>query len=314
MKPSTRPSLALLTAAVLAPSSLSAVAGDENKGDSIASLVAAQTAVERVYHDRRTGNHRPFEEAVPAAAIEAKVRLARKKERLLEQVYGVVLADDQLAEEVARINANTRAPEMLAEIKAALGDDRDLFARAFARPILVERELRKRFTNDNARHSGQRAKVTALRQALLEITGDGALEARRSLLEKSGAEAGIVDDITWQLGPRPKMEAGTTAAPGALPPEPDPDGTEAKRLASPHRSGQSRSEETEYYLEDLHPELRKVLSAQLHEPGSVSAVIELPQSFLLYLATERSEHHLSALAVSVPKSDYTQWVKHAELR
>src|SRR5216684_4210992 len=43
--------------------------------------------------------------------------------------------------EAERINATTRAPEVLAELKAALGNDPARFARTVARPIVVERTL-----------------------------------------------------------------------------------------------------------------------------------------------------------------------------
>ncbi|MFT5471275.1 MAG: hypothetical protein ACI8UO_006408 [Verrucomicrobiales bacterium] len=273
-------------------------------------LIAAQTAVERVYHAHRTGTKRPFAQAVPAAVIEAKVRLALKKEQLLKDTYGIALSPERIAAEVARIDSNTRSPEMLAELKTALGDDPDLYAQVFAKLILVERELRQRFVNDDARHAPQRAKAEALREALLK-TED--LPARQQLLKAQGAETGAVSETSWQLSPRPKEE--DTAGPDLkdLPPGIGPLGPDAKLLSSPRGPGtRDPAEERKFYFEDLHPELQKVLTAQLTRPGAVSAVIERPQGFLLYLATEKTDESLAVEALTIPKADYSQWVREAE--
>ena len=44
----------------------------------------------------------------------------------------------------------------LVEIKAALGNDTNRFARTMARPLLVERLLRDKFDNDDSLHATQR--------------------------------------------------------------------------------------------------------------------------------------------------------------
>lgn len=46
------------------------------------------------------------------------------------------------------------------------------------------------------------------------------------------------------------------------------------------------------YFTDLPPELQRVLGAQLRESGDVSAVIETPRGFLLYLVTEKTVESL----------------------
>ena len=117
------------------------------------SAVADRAAVERVYYEHRLGNKGPFEEALSAAAIEKMVRAETKKEAALRRVYRVEIGDAEIAEELKRIEASTRAPEVLAEIKQALGNDAARFARAVARPIIVERELRTRFENDDQVHA-----------------------------------------------------------------------------------------------------------------------------------------------------------------
>src|SRR5439155_2992075 len=68
--------------------------------------------------------------------------------------------------EVQRINTTTRAPEMLAEIKTALGNDPARFANVFAKPTLVERLLREKFDNDDALHAPQRREMERVRTQL----------------------------------------------------------------------------------------------------------------------------------------------------
>ena len=75
------------------------------------------------------------------------------KEEVLKRVYGVQITPAQVAAEAQRINATTRAPDVLAELKTALGNDPERFARTVVKPILVERELRQRFDNDDHLHA-----------------------------------------------------------------------------------------------------------------------------------------------------------------
>src|SRR2546426_12134425 len=108
-------------------------------------LCADRAAVERVYYNHRLGEKPPFEQVLPPATLENLVRLDLRKEAALRKIYGVEMTPALLDGEVQRINTTTRAPEMLAEIKAALGNDPERFANIFAKPILVERLLRQKF-------------------------------------------------------------------------------------------------------------------------------------------------------------------------
>jgi hypothetical protein len=63
-----------------------------------------------------------------------------------------------------------------------------------------------------------------------------------------------------------------------------------------------------FYFEDLPAELQRVLRAQLRQPGDVSAVIETPGGFLLYLAEARSDAALTVACLSLPKRSYEQWL------
>jgi len=142
-----------LAGAVLALVALPCLAAD------LPALCTDRSAIERVYHEHRTGTKMPFEETMPPALIAQLVKADAHKESVLKRAYGVEITPAMVEAEVRRINTTTRAPEMLAEIKHALGDDAERFARSMARPIVVERLLRERFENDDKLHLPQRKVV-----------------------------------------------------------------------------------------------------------------------------------------------------------
>jgi len=270
--------------------------------DDFASLCADRAAIERVYYQHRLGTKPPFAETLPPATLEYLVRLDLNKEAALKKSYGMNLTPAQLAAEVQRINTTTRAPEMLAEIKAALGNDPEKFANAFAKPILVERELRQRFDNDDALHAAQRRECEQARNELLAARSNGASPAR--LLDRlQRAHSNAVSETTWQLGARPEEK----------PASPTADeleirkrfGTDAQIISSPHAGS---DKERKFYFEDLPAELQKVLRVQLPRTGDVSGVIETPGGFLLYLTKEKTSETLSVAVLSLPKRDYEQWL------
>ena len=80
-------------------------------------------------------------------------------------------------------------------------------------------------------------------------------------------------------------------------------GANARQLAP-----SARDENHQLFFEDLPGELQNVLRVQLREPGDVSAVIETPGGFLLYVATARTAAQLSVLGLSLPKRGYEQWL------
>jgi hypothetical protein len=204
------------------------------QADDLAALVRDRTAIERVYYNHRLGRKPPFEQATPPALIERLVREDLRKEATLREVYGVVITPALLEAEVQRINTTTRAPDMLAEIKAALGNDPAKFAQAFAKPFLVERLLRDKFDNDEALHAPQRREAERVREKLLAVrssrreealTNASALRTPHSTLNQSlltsaathervvalvailkASHSNKVSEVSWQLGPRPRRD------------------------------------------------------------------------------------------------------------
>ena len=267
------------------------------QADDFAVRCADRAAIERVYHSHRLGTKQPFEQAMPRALLEQIVRQDQHKEAVLRKVYGLEITPAMVAAEVERITTTTRAPDVLAEIKSALGDDAARFATAMARPILVERELRRRFDNDDKLHAAQR------REAEL---------ARESLLAKNPVKD--MREVTWDLTPRPAEDK-----PAPLTAATTPTKANAKSSAYTNeataRIAQSLTQpaspaggKEKMYFEDLDEELQGVLRADLQKPGDISPVIERPSGFLLFLAKEKSPMAITVASLSIPKRSYEEWL------
>jgi hypothetical protein len=296
---------------------------------------ADQAAIERVYYNHRLGEKPPFEQVLPPASLENLVRQDLRKEAALKQAYGVEVTPAMLDAEVQRINTTTRAPDILGEIKTALDHDPARFANIFAKPILVERLLREKFDSDDALHAPQRRVVEQVRKQLLAekpvdpvaasrqsaaITpspnGDSSARKSAALSRDAAtskplagrrldllrqAHRNELTETTWQLGARP----AETNAPAADEAEiKQRFGPNAQLLSAPHAGGKDQK----FYFEDLPGELQNVLRVQLRQPGDVSAVIEMPGGFLLYLAREKTAETLSVATLSLPKRSYEQWL------
>jgi N-acetylneuraminic acid mutarotase len=101
--------------------------------------VDAQRAIERVYYSHQIGTTRPFDEAVPESLLEKKVHDYLKKSAALERFWNTPVTGEALHRELERITRETRLPERLREIYAALGQDPFLIEECFVRPALVDR-------------------------------------------------------------------------------------------------------------------------------------------------------------------------------
>jgi hypothetical protein len=265
------------------------------------SLVADRAAIERVYYEHRTGAKPAFEQALPPATLEKLVQLDLKKAAALKKVYGVEITPALVEAEVQRVNATTRAPEMLAELKTALGNDAGRFACTVAKPILVERELRERFENDDKLHAPGRRQMEQVRQRLLSAKQSGrSAEKLLDLLKQGGGNQ--VTETAWQLGARP-LEKQKAESPDEIEIR-KRFGPNAQILSSPRREAGRK-----FYFEDLPAQLQQVLKVQLRQAGDVSAVIEMPGGFVLYLAKEKTAETLSVGSLSIPKRNYEEWLE-----
>lgn len=276
------------------------------------SLAADRVAIEQVYYSHRLGIKPKFEETLTTTQIAKLVALEVKKEAVLKRVYGVEISSALIDADVKRIDAITRAPEVLAELKAALGNDPVRFARSMARLIVVERTLRARFENDDQLHAPERGKVQELRKQLT-AEHESKNEARLAIVKTAGL--GDASEVTWPLVARPpedrpaqpSVPAAATenrASSGAYSIEAT--AQVAQVLSPPEKSALER--ERALYFEDLPPDLQIVLRAQLQRPGDVSAVIESTPGFLVYIEKNRTAGTLSVSVFSVPKWSYEEWL------
>lgn len=153
--------LAMLAA--LAPCSGQVAARDLSFED----RVKAQEATERVYYSHQVGVTRPFEEAVPRSLLEQKVRTYLKQSVALERFWNTPVTAEMLQAELKRMARETRMPERLRELFAALGNNPFLIQECLARPGLVDRLTRNFFAYDQDIHGVASEKAEALRDGLL---------------------------------------------------------------------------------------------------------------------------------------------------
>jgi len=242
---------------------------------SVGELVDDRLAVERVYYAKQVGAKAPFEQAVSRSVIERRVQQELLKERVLKHVYRLEITPKLVAEEVARIERSTMAGGMLAEIKLALANNPERFARTVAKPLVVDRVLRARFEADATQQAGKRAEAEKLRAQLL-----AAKPEERAALLKSRPDA---REVKWHLGAKPKTDlASTRPSLGAAMPK--------------------------AYFSDLHADMQKVLGAQLQQPGDVSAVFGADDGFAIYVATSRTPEALAVRAVEISRLNFDDWL------
>ena len=113
-----------------------------------ADRVAYQRAIEEIYWRHRIwpkANQRAkpsLKEMMSSAQIEGKVRDYLRNSRALELYWQRPITPEELQAEMDRIAHNTRQPDTLREIFAALGNDAAVIAECVARPVLAERLVR----------------------------------------------------------------------------------------------------------------------------------------------------------------------------
>jgi hypothetical protein len=238
---------------------------------SVGELVDDRLAVERVYYAKQVGAKIPFEQAVTRSVIERRVQQELLKERVLKNVYRLEITPKLVAEEVVRIERSTMAGDMLAQIKLALANNPERFARSVAKPLVVDRVLRARFEADATQQAGKRQEAESLRAQLLAAKP----EERLALLkDRSDAR-----EVTWAL-------VAEAAAP-----------------AAPRNSLMSKM-----FFKDLNADMQRVLDAQLRQPGEVSAVFGSDASFALYVAIRRTAEELRVQAVEIGRLNFDDWL------
>jgi hypothetical protein len=104
--------------------------------------VAYERRVQAVYFRYRTGSartDRTFDQVLPRSVSEARIDEILRRSAALETIFDTRITPEMLQDEVRRMSRETRRPDRLRELYAALDDDPYIVAEAIARPNLVDR-------------------------------------------------------------------------------------------------------------------------------------------------------------------------------
>jgi len=124
--------------------------------------VEAQRAIDKVYYSHQIGTKKSFEQAVSRSILDDKVLLYLKQSEALEQIWNTPVTEEMLSQELQRMARQTRMPERLQELYAALGNDLFTIEECLARPALVSRMSRNFFAFDTTIHAETRAQAEEL--------------------------------------------------------------------------------------------------------------------------------------------------------
>jgi len=171
--------------------------------------VEAQRAIERVYYSHQIGAALPFEEAVPPALLERKVRTYLKQSVALETIWRTPVTATLLDREVDRMRLTTRLPGRLRELFAALNNDGLLIRECLARPLLVSRLLESFYSMDQPLHAQERSRAEEIGRELERHTGDAARMPEPRLVEVEIAGTEPATDSPGALAARPDSGAPT---------------------------------------------------------------------------------------------------------
>ncbi|MBI1745645.1 MAG: hypothetical protein HYR55_03555 [Acidobacteria bacterium] len=136
---------------------------------------------------------------MPLAAIRAKVEDDLRKSQALEVLWRRPVTGAQLQAEMARMARQTKQPERLRALWAALGNDPFLIAECLARPQLVNRLIRSWYAGDERWHGSLK------KQAAAEAGRYGAVEDLRQM-------SGTYEEVEWVR----KEDAGAEPAVGTV--------------------------------------------------------------------------------------------------
>src|SRR5262245_7707082 len=126
-----RSSTILLTCVVLASCGWSAVGANPPDFER---RVAAQKAIEevlwrpRIWPADNPGPKPALEQVLPESVLRARVQDSLLQSKALERVWSRPIRNEDLQTDLARMSASSRAPEILREMLAALGNDAGLVA------------------------------------------------------------------------------------------------------------------------------------------------------------------------------------------
>jgi len=260
-------------------------AADQAPPLSIEQRVAAQKAIEEVFWRHRIwpeGNSSPkpgLDGALSEAAIREKVLDGLRQSAALERFWSHPLTTADLEQEMLRMARGSKAPDVLAELHAALGNDPRLIAEALARPALSGRLVRSWYARDSRFHGELRHRAEA---ALAGSAGNVA--ALRPLADR-------YEEVEWVRGENPSPEARESAPPHRL------EMTEEIWTAS---------REWLVRLFDLEPAAVTALPI-----GTLSRLQEDDQRFFVVAVIGETNGRLNVASVSWDKTPFSDWWSEA---
>jgi len=157
---------AVLAASLLFAVGVSAASEPSQHTLTFEDRVSAQAAIERVYYSHQLGATKPFEQSVPRAVVEGKVRKYLEQTAALKVFWKTPVTDEMLQRELERMAQGTRMPERLLELYAALGNDPILIKECLARASLVDRLTRNFYAFDPTFHAEARRRAEELHRQL----------------------------------------------------------------------------------------------------------------------------------------------------
>jgi N-acetylneuraminic acid mutarotase len=142
--------MAMVAVVLFACGPENATAEDLAPPEAIACRVAIEEVLwnHRIWPAENDGPKPTFDRAVAAIALEPRVEDALRQSNALAALYGQPVTSEMLQAELDRMSKETRQPEVLRDIFAALGDDPAQLAECLARPLLAERLLSNFYRHD----------------------------------------------------------------------------------------------------------------------------------------------------------------------
>ncbi len=113
----------------------------------------------RIWPVDNPGTKPPLSTLLTAGTLEQRVEDALRKSNALTEIWERPLASDQLQAHLNGMARNTRAPEILRELLAALDNDPRLVAECLVRPLLADRLIRNWYAFDSRFHGALRAQI-----------------------------------------------------------------------------------------------------------------------------------------------------------
>ncbi|MGH8029756.1 MAG: Kelch repeat-containing protein, partial [Arenimonas sp.] len=216
-RPALRAASILLAGFVL----LFAASGASARADDRANAVDCEALVQTAYWDLRNEGH-----AGTFPLVQYREVLATRAERTARMVSylraqrGRDLSQADLQGEIDRLGRDTQAPQALAKVFKALGNDPQLIGECLAKPVLVDRLARQYFAQDTRVHGpvATRAQLALDAAIAASATPVGASPARLPLITAeldervanpaaTGAEKALVRTLVehnvaqWQIAP-----------------------------------------------------------------------------------------------------------------